>query len=132
MGKTNLEVSKNIADFCNFYTDAIDTYAYCKELMKECDDLTQDLLHQLELDETTRDERAKIATQLRYCRKDRRYYKDRIEELEPFVALFNEHYQESKANKRTMSLLTNCLGAVRKQEAYHISRTYKPKVIKGA
>ena len=132
MGKTDLEVSKNIADFCNFYTDAIDTYAYCKELMKECDDLTQDLLHQLELDETTRDERAKIATQLRYCRKDRRYYKDRIEELEPFVALFNEHYQESKANKRTMNLLTNCLGAVRKQEAYHISRTYKPKVIKGA
>lgn len=130
MGKTNLEVSKNIADFCNFYTEAINTYAYCKELMKECDDLTQDLLHQLELDEATRDERAKIATQLRYCRKDRRYYKDRIEELEPFVTLFSDQYQESKTNKRTMNLLTNCLGAVRKQEAYHTSRTYKPRIIK--
>ena len=130
MAKTNLNASKKIADFCDFYTEAINTYVYCEGQLKTCDDLTQDLLHKIELDETTCDERSKITTQLQYCRKDRRYYEDRIEELEPFVTLFSDQNNEGKANKRTMNLMTNCLGAVRKQEAYHERRTYKPRVIK--
>lgn len=130
MGKTNLNASKKISDFCNFYTEAVNTYCYCKTQMQECDKLTQDILHKIELDETNCDERSKLATQLKYCRKDRRYYKDRVEELEPFVSLFSDQHSDSKATKRTMNLITNCLGAVRKQEAYHENRTYKPRIIK--
>ena len=130
MGKTNLDVSKRISDFCNFQQEAINTYVFCKEQMRVCDDMTQDLLHKIELDDTTCDERSKLATQLKYCRKDRRYYKDRVEELEPFVTLFSDQNTDSKTCKRTMNLFTNCLGAVRKREAYHESRTYKPRIIK--
>lgn len=131
MAKTDLNVSKKISDFCMFYSEARINYSYYQEQLRECDKYTQDILHKIELDDTTRDERAKLATQLKYCRKDRRYYKDRIEELESFISLFDEQTHEAaKHNQRTMNLLTNCLGAVRKQEAYHENRKYKPRIIK--
>lgn len=122
---TKLNMSKSIEKFLWFQKDAIQQYKYCFNKVNECDKLTQDLLHKLELGDISSNEKNKIATQLKYCRKDRRYYKDKVEELEPFVKLFDQAMCKSSINE-----ISNSLGAIRKMEKYHECRTYHPRIIK--
>lgn len=133
-------VSRQIEQFLHFYTETNNQYLTAYAKVNECDKLTQDLLHKLELDNLSTPEKNKIATQLKYCRKDRRYWKDQVEELEPFIGLFNNiGYRIGNAtidqnriehNKKFINLLREALGQTRKQEAYHADRTYKPRVLK--
>jgi hypothetical protein len=116
-----------ISDFIKLAQAAKGQLAIYKEECKKQEDLTQDYLHTLELEELTRDERAKIARQLSINRRDRRYFKDRVEELEPIVNFF-----EDPANKKCFNQLTQLLGTVRQAENYHASRTYTPKVLSAA
>ena len=117
--------STYLSDFFNFVSDAQVRYRICSEEMNNQEKLTQDYLHSLELDDLDRGERSKIATKLALNRKDRRYYKDRVEELEPIVEFFKD-----PNNKKVFDKLTQVLGVVRKQEEYHKTRTYKPRVLK--
>ena len=117
--------STYLSDFLNFVSDAQVRYRICSEEMNNQEKLTQDYLHSLELDDLDRGERSKIATKLALNRKDRRYYKDRVEELEPIVEFFKD-----PNNKKVFDKLTQVLGVVRKQEEYHKTRTYKPRVLK--
>lgn len=135
MATTGLKVSKKIEDFTNFYNEAIAAYKYAYQKVSECDKLKCDLLHKIELGlYEDRNEKARIQTQLQYCLKDRRYYKDRVEELEPFTKLFLgeskdvEHITRSCSN--AINHIKNSLGAVRKMEDYHKVRTYKPRILK--
>lgn len=134
-------VSKQIEKFLQFYTTANNQYLMAYAKVNECDKLTQDLLHKLELDNLSTPEKNKIATQLKYCRKDRRYWKDQVEELEPFTCLFDPHFNgrignasidkvRAESNVRFINFLREALGQTRKQEAYHADRTYKPRVLK--
>lgn len=138
-----LPISKQIEQFLSFYTQVNNQYLVAYAKVNECDKLTQDLLHRLELDNLSTPEKNKIATQLKYCRKDRRYWKDQVEELEPFVALFtvfgnrvvkigNNTIDPNRVehNKKFINLLREVLGQTRKQESYHADRTYKPRVLK--
>lgn len=118
--------SEYISEFLNFIAEAKRQYPLYLEAVKEQDKLTQDYLHSLELDGLKRDERSKVATKLVINRKDRRYYKDRIEEIEPIVQFFDE-----SQNKKVLDKLTQILGVTRKNEAYHNNRTYIPRVLKG-
>lgn len=136
----NLPISKQIEQFLSFYTQVNNQYLVAYAKVNECDKLTQDLLHKLELDNLSTPEKNKIATQLKYCRKDRRYWKDQVEELEPFICLFNNicnrlgnatlDQNRIEHNKKFINLLREALGQTRKQEAYHADRTYKPRVLK--
>ena len=61
-------------------------------------------------------------------------YKDIVEELSPFILLFNDP-DKSKENinrtcKQTIQYMTQSLGNVRKAENYHTCRTYKPRIMK--
>lgn len=127
-------LSKNIEAFLNFYDILKAEYSIAYEMVNKCDKLTQDLLHKLELEILTTGEKNKIATQLKYCRKDRRYWKDKVEEAEPFMSLFtiidNNKKAEVEANKRFINLLKSALGQTRRQEAYHANRSYRPRIIK--
>ncbi len=114
--------SENISEFLNFLTASKQLCEFCKAEMDKQDKLTQDILHSMELGDLTYSQRAKLATRLAICRKDRRYYKDRVEELEPV-----REYLE--ANKKAYNELTKLLGTVRKSEKYHSSRTYRPKIM---
>ena len=134
-----MKVSKSIENFLNFYDAVEREYNIAFNKVNECDKLTQDLLHKLELDKLSNSEKNKIATQLKYCRKDRRYWKDIVEETTPIVAVFSqtdESLAEAKKratvenNIRCLNLLREALGKTRRQEAYHSSRTYKPRIIK--
>ena len=130
-----MKTSKNIEAFLNFYDKINTQYNTAFDMVNKCDKLTQDLLHKLELEELSCGEKNKIATQLKYCRKDRRYWKDIVEETEPFVSMFMPSTEDKKriseSSKTFINMLrSNVLGQVRKQEDYHTNRTYKPRVIK--
>ena len=135
MGCTGLKVSKKLEDFIEFYDEAINTYKYAYDMVNQCDKLKCDLLHKIELGlyEDTNEEK-RIQTQLKYCLKDRRYYKDRVEELEPFANLFLSKEKERENITRTCSQainhIKNTLGSIRKAEEYHKERTYKPRILK--
>ena len=124
-------VSQRLESFLSFYDEAQRRYKEAYENVNKCDKLTQDLLHKLELDELSTGEKNKVATQLKYCRKDRRYWKDQVEELEPFISLFTpgKDNMTASGHVKTINLIRESLGKVRKQEAYHADRTYKPKII---
>lgn len=132
---TGLNVSKRIEDFCNFYNEMNKSYTYYYQRVNDCDKLKCDLLHKLELgDYKDRNEKQRLLTQIERCLKDRRYYKDRVEEMEPFIHIFKDP-DKSQDNKNrcamtTINHITNCLGQVRKMEAYHADRTYKPRILK--
>ena len=117
--------SNYLSEFLSFLSEAQSHYKFCVEEMETQDKLTQDYLHSLELDELKCKERSKLATQLSINRKDRRYFKDRIEELEPIVKFFEDTH-----NKKVLDKLTNVLGEIRKAERYHKHRTYIPKILK--
>ena len=117
--------SEYLTEFLNFVSEAQSQYKFCFEEVNNQDKLTQDYLHSLELDGLKCDERSKIATKLSVNRKDRRYYKDRVEELEPIVQFFEE-----PQNKKMLNKMREVLGVVRKSELYHKDRKYVPRVLK--
>ena len=133
-----MKVSKNIENFLNFYDAVKRDYDTAFEMVNQCDKLTQDLLHRLELESLSTGEKNKIATQLKYCRKDRRYWKDIVEETESFVNMFNQteaslsdgkKKAEVEANRRFINMLRETLGKTRRQEGYHANRSYNPRII---
>jgi prephenate dehydrogenase len=133
-----MKTSKNIENFLNFYDAVKRDYDTAFEMVNQCDKLTQDLLHRLELESLSTGEKNKIATQLKYCRKDRRYWKDIVEETESFVNMFNQteaslsdgkKKAEVEANRRFINMLREALGKTRRQEGYHANRSYKPRII---
>ena len=135
MGCTGLKVSNRLSNFIDFYDEVISAYNYAYDMVNQCDKLKCDLLHKIELGlyEDTNEEK-RIQTQLKYCLKDRRYYKDRVEELEPFANLFLSKEKERENITRTCSQainhIKNTLGNIRRAEDYHKERTYKPRILK--
>ena len=117
--------SEYISEFLNFVSDAQVKHRIYSEEVENQEKLTQDYLHSLELDDLKCDERSKVATKLAINRKDRRYYKDRVEEFEPVVKFF-----EDPQHKKMLNLMTKVLGDVRKAESYHKDRKYIPRVLK--
>ena len=120
--------SEYIAEFLKFISEAQISYGCCLDEMRKQDDLTQDYLHSLELDGLNCAERSKLATKLAINRKDRRYYKDIVEELQPIVEFFGD--PNRKDRKKLLNELTQLLGTVRKAEARHVNRNYIPRVNK--
>ena len=117
--------SEYIAEFLNFLSSVESSYEYCLGEMHLQDSLTQDYLHSLELDDLAYPERNKIATKLVVNRKDRRYFKDRVEEYEPVIK-----FMQDQKNKQVINQLKQVLGECRRVENYHKGRFYIPKVLK--
>lgn len=122
MKKQELKPSQTIEKFLNLLKGIENIHNCYEAKIKEQDELTQDFLHALELDNLNTGERSKLATQLKYNRQDRRYYKDRLEEIEPLYSFYCN-------NKKVVNDLQQTLGAVRKQEKYHADRAYRPRVL---
>ena len=117
--------SEYISEFLNFVAKAQVQHRIYEEEVNNQDKLTQDYLHKLELGELRCDERSKVATKLAINRQDRRYYKDRVEELKPIVDFF-----EDPVNKKVFEKMKQILGDTRRWESYHKDRKYKPRVLK--
>lgn len=117
--------SEYITEFLNFVANAQVQHRLYEEEVNNQDKLTQDFLHKLELGELKCDERSKVATKLAINRQDRRYYKDRVEELKSIVEFFND-----PINKKVLDKMKQVLGETRRWESYHKDRKYIPRVLK--
>ena len=124
MSKKNInpKFSETISNFCDMVTEVKSDYEWNKTEVNRLDRLTQDYLHQLELNGLNYQERAKVATQLTKCRQLRRASKDTVEILEPFV-----EFIESEKGKQAMNFMKEALGKTRKVENYMKNRTYRYK-----
>ena len=121
------KVMNKKSDIVKAFLDLIDEsqeeYETAYEKVGECDRLTQDLLHKLELGGYKN--RNRVATELARCRHERRAYKDVREEAEVIIG-----WTTSKEGARALNLIRNMLGDLRKVEQYHENRSYKPRVKK--
>lgn len=124
--RDSIHYSEQISNFLSFLTDSQTEYNYSYEEVNRLDKLTQDYLHQLELENLKCAERSKVATQLAICRKQRRIHKDKIEELQPLI-----DFLEESENKKAIERLKRVLGETKKQEKGHENRFYVPRVLKG-
>ena len=97
--KQEEKASEILARAAKLLNDVSKVYEANFELMKEQDALQQDLLHKLEIENLTRDERAKLAAELRDCRRLRRKYKDVVEELEPIAGYQREQKKLDEADR---------------------------------
>lgn len=116
--------SYHIAAFCRLIADAEKDYAWNQAEMKRLDALTQDYLHKLELGELDYRGRAKIATKIAECRKQRRACKDIVQLLEPVVS-----FLDTKNGRGAINSLKNVLGELRKIERYLNNAVYIPRVL---
>ena len=88
--------------------------------LKYCDDRTQDILHDLELNEHTYHERGKLTNELIDIRKRRRVAKDTIEILTPL-------HEWANTQSRALRQLESVLGEMRKIDVKRVNRMYWPK-----
>lgn len=114
--------SEIIKAFLDLLAESTARLPALKEDLKREDDLTQDLLHIVEL-ERDYGKRCKVMTRLRQNRKDRRACKDEIEELGILV-------EYAEKNKAAINNLKQTLGEMRKTEKYHEKRSYRPRVLR--
>lgn len=87
---------------------------------------TQDILHGLEFDPITKNDRNRLATRLQRVRRERRKYKDIVQCNDPLVT-----FLQSDKGKNMVNLLKEALGKTRKVEDIQEIRTYKQKAIGG-
>mgnify|MGYP006923229934 CR=1 FL=1 len=120
----NPHFSQSISDMISMLTEAQKDYVWNSQEVKRCDQLTQDFLHSLELDGLDYEGRAKVATQLALCRKERREHKDMVISLEPLA-----QFVESEKGKQMLNLMREALGKTRKIEQYMESRAYYNRVL---
>ncbi len=121
----SIRISDELTRFTNLCVEVRKMHTYCEERLRECDKETQDYLHKLELENLTSSEKAKIATALKRVRKERRYYKDRVEACQPLIDAL-----ETNPCKLAINSLSGVVSKCKRVEAYHLSRTYIPKVVK--
>ena len=117
-----IKYSEHLSQFLNFLESAKKDYSWYEDELSKQEALTQDYLHQLELEHLNYSERAKIATKLAACRKARREAKDIITILNPII-------NYSSVYEKSLNQLKETLGKVRKEEKAIETRSYNFKVL---
>lgn len=115
--------SDSISSVCKLFDNALKDYEWNREEVHKLELLTQDYLHQLELEPLHYRERAKVATKLQECRRRRRKCKDVVELLDPLVQLLESDQGRSMHNQ-----LKKVLGETRKIEKRMQNRTYCARI----
>lgn len=113
-------LSEYIEDYLNFIRATELYYRVALASEAEANDLSQDLLHDLELKEHTTAELTKFAKKIKQARKERRAAKDKSFTAMPIV-------QWAEDNASTIKGMEQLLGAVRKAEKNVEGRIYTPR-----
>lgn len=119
---TSDAIQRTLASFDQAQKDHKWAYDQVGLLDKE----TQDILHSLEFDPITKNDRNRLATRLQRVRRERRKYKDIVQCNDPLVT-----FLQSDKGKNMVNLLKEALGKTRKVEDTQEIRTYKQKAIGG-
>lgn len=114
-------------DFYEMYKNIFEKHKIYSMKVNECDKATSDLLHYLELNKLTQQEKAKTATRISEIRKDRRYFKDREEALDDIIEKFESWGQNFDG---CVKKLGNIAGNARQRYRNRKNRKYTPRVIK--
>ena len=115
--------SEIIAEFLELLREAEHSYSFNYDSVNQMDKLKQDILHKFELQQMTEPELLQLDQALIDCLKQRRDYKDAVEELEPIRAF-------ADGNKKFVEQTKQLLGKVRKVEEYHEDRRYNTRVFR--
>ena len=115
--------SKNIEVFLDFLRETVTQYNMADTAEAEANDLTQDLLHQIELQEHSYHEFAALSKELKVVREERRKAKDTKSAATPIVGWIEN-------NRQTIKDLERLLGDVRKAERSSENRIYTPRAKK--
>lgn len=109
-------------DFFNKLSNLVSQYDVYFDYVNKADLATNDLLHKLELGKIEEGEtKTKLFTQLTNIRKDRRFYKDKVESLESVITYYNN-------NKNVLNQLKNIIGTSNKKYNNRVYRKYKPRI----
>lgn len=118
--------SEIISAFLKLLDDVPKEYKVACDFVNEKDKEAQDIMHEAELNQLKTNEKAKLMTELQNNRRERRYWKDKVDEYQPL----NDYLNQSKDLKNIINQLKQILGKVGKAEKYLEERTYKPRVRK--
>lgn len=117
-----VKLSNRVATFLKFFDDAQAAYRFCSDELSKLEKEQNDLLHAIEFNPNGYKERNKLASKLEVVRKDRRFYKDRVEEIKALA-----EFAKDPANVKAVNMLKQALGQMRKEESYHEKREYWPR-----
>lgn len=112
--------SEPIEDFLTYLREVESQYRMAQATEEETFNETNDLLHQLELQEHTYHEYAQLAKEITRVRQERRQAKDLMMMSEPILDWIDD-------NKAFVKSLEQLLGAVRKAERNTENRIYTPR-----
>jgi hypothetical protein len=118
--------SEVISTFLKLVDTIQKEYETAYEIVSEKDKELTDITHKAELNSLKQNEKAKLMTELQHNRRERRYWKNKVDEFAPLHELMSN----SKEFKSTIAQLKQVLGKVRKAEEYLENRTYKPRAKK--
>lgn len=122
----NIKQSEIISEFLKLVSNISKEYSTAQEFVSEKDKETIDFMHKAELNKFKQNKKAKLFTELQNIRKERRYWKNKVDEYQPLYDLL----KNSKEFKTAIEQLKQVLGKVRKAESYLENRTYKPRAKK--
>ena len=115
--------SEVISQFLNMLRAAKTEHTGSQDRLKGYNNATQDILHDLELNEHTVEEKTELTDKIIAVRRERRIDKDTFEITEKIVeALVRSDIQNA------IGVFDRLLGQVRKVENYHENRSYHPKI----
>ena len=117
-------LSCKIDDILCAFAEIQHVYVISHEKVQHMDRLTQDYLHALELQDNGYHERARIATALQQCRKDRRPDKDNVYLTEQIAA-----YLSTKKGQEMIGRLEFLRNMARNIERTAPGRKYTPRVL---
>lgn len=117
-------VSTPLEGFLEYLRDCVTNFNIAEDVESESEQLTQDILHSLELEEHDEAEYIRMAQELVDARRTRREAKDQSKINAPVV-------EWVKNNPAVIKTLERLLGAVRKAEQSTENRMYTPRVWKG-
>lgn len=115
--------SEIVSDFLSAMREFNSQITYSTEQQKKLEAEINDMEHQLELTDMSYHEKAKLAVKLQDLLRERRFEKDRCENLTPIV--------EAWKNGGYLSGLERALGEARKVERRFENRIYKLKAAPG-
>lgn len=116
----DLEVSRQIGGFLQFLRDCEQQYHMAEAEEQETNNLTQDILHSLELEDHDYHGFARLSKELREIRRSRRKAKDTMDTTAPVLDWVDKNLSFVKS-------LEQLLGTVRKAEKRTENRIYTPK-----
>lgn len=120
-----IKTSEIISSFLKLIDSVSKEYQIAFDMVGDKDKETIDFMHEVELKKLKQNEKAKMMTKLVEIRKERRYWKNKVDEYQSLNELLND-----KEFKKTIEQLKQVLGKVRKAENYLEDREYKPRVKK--